>query len=145
MSEPKIRYAKSTDIPEITKCFRKLYAGDEEQPFYNSKISLGRLRAGQVILLATAGKMIAGFLWLIWYEHIKHKGIAYIEELYIKLKFRRTGIGRKLVKAALEKARKEKLDVAFVSAGVHMPGALKFYEKVGFHPTRKGWFYKSLD
>jgi ribosomal protein S18 acetylase RimI-like enzyme len=79
----------------------------------NSRIS--RQRAGDI---AEKGREIAGFLWLVWYKHIRHKGIAYIEELHVTKRFRRQGIGKLLVQGALNAARKKDILTVLFAPGI---------------------------
>lgn len=124
--------------------FRSLYSNSKNGGFYNSKLRLGSFRSGEAVMLAETRGEAAGFIWLVWYEHIRHKGIAYIEELYVKKRFRKMGIGRLLVSGALKAAKRNGCVVVFVTTGRHMKSAQKFYLKVGMKPLKAAWFAKDL-
>ncbi len=124
--------------------FRKLYYDSKKARFYNSKLRLGGFRSGEVVLLAETEGETAGFIWLVWYEHIKHKGIAYIEEMYVRNRFRKRGIGRLLVAGALNAAKRKGCTAVFVTTGEHMKAAQRFYVKVGMRPMKAAWFVKDL-
>ncbi len=146
LMKPKIRIypAKEKDMKQVESQFRNLYSDSKKARFYHSKLKLGGFKAGEEVILAKSEGQIAGFLWLVWYEHIRHKGIAYIEELHVAKRFRRMGIGRLLVGRALKEAKKNRSLVVFVCTGNHMKAAQKFYLGVGMKPLKASWFVKDL-
>ena len=140
----RIHPANKKEMKLVEPQFRSLYSSSKNARFYNSKLTLGNFKAGEDVLLAETEGQIAGFIWLVWYEHIKHKGIAYIEELYVKKRFRNRGIGRLLVAGALDAAKRQGCTVAFVTTGKYMKSAQKFYLKIGMKPLKAAWFAKDL-
>ena len=145
LSDIKVREAKKKDIKTITKYYKRLYEGDEKEPFYNSKLRIGKISAGQRLIVASSENKIMGFVWIVWYEHIKNKGVMYIEELYVDNSFRRRGIGKKLINEAIEIAKEKKISSIFVTTGEHLKAAKKFYKKINFRNMPKTcWFVKEL-
>ena len=134
-----IKTANKKDTKGITELYRKLYKGDEKQDFFKSTADPSYFNSGSKVLIAKKGKDIAGVIWIVYYEHIKNKGIGIIEELYVDTAYRRQGIGRILVKKAL-KYLKGRVIVVVVTTGEEMKGAQKFYKELGFKPSRE-WFY----
>ncbi len=57
-------------------------------------------------MVAELDNKIVGYIWFVWYEHIKDKGVAYLEELYVEDKYRNPGIEKRLVMHALELIKK---------------------------------------
>ena len=134
-----IKTANKKDTKEITKLYRELYKGDEKQGFFKSIADPSYFNSGSKVLIAKKGKNIVGFIWIVYYEHIKNKGIGIIEELYVDTAYRRQGIGRILVKKALEYL-KGRVTVVVVTTGEEMKSAQKFYRALGFKPSKE-WFY----
>ena len=126
----KIHIARDADLPRITDYYRELYKGEEKQVFYSSKIVLKKLRSGQFVLVAKLNGKVVGYLWITWYEHIKHKGIAYLEELYVDSDYRRRKAGSILISNALERLKKIGIESVYVAVGSHMKDAHKFYGRL---------------
>ncbi|EQD50910.1 GCN5-related N-acetyltransferase domain protein, partial [mine drainage metagenome] len=70
------------------------------------------------------------------------QGVGIIEELYIYGDYRGKGIGKELVKKALDYLDKHAI-VAVVTTGGEMEDAQKFYEAIGFKKSKE-WYYHSL-
>jgi GNAT superfamily N-acetyltransferase len=96
------------------------------------------------VLVAEQDGALVGYIWFVWYEHIKEKGVAYLEELYVVDKLRASGIGKALVSRATELIKKAGIRTVYVAVGNHMKDAQSFYEHVGFMPSREMWFSKEL-
>lgn len=139
-----INHASKSEMASLESQFRSLYSNSKKAKFYNSRLNLGDFRSGECVLVAKAYGHIAGFIWLVWYEHIKHKGIAYIEEMYVEKKFRRMGIGKLLVARALKTAKSNGALVVFVCTGAHMKAAQNFYIKIGMKRLNAPWFFMNL-
>jgi ribosomal protein S18 acetylase RimI-like enzyme len=135
----KIETAKESDSEGLTRLFRKLYEGDEDKKFYSSKASPSNVRLGSKVFVARENKRLVGFCWAIWYEHIKNKGVGIIEELYVDEGYRRKGIGKRLVEAAL-KFMSKKVIVVFVTTDNQLKDAQKFYESIGFKLSHEPWY-----
>ncbi|MCL5094663.1 MAG: GNAT family N-acetyltransferase [Candidatus Marsarchaeota archaeon] len=140
MQNLKVRIANNSDIKTITKYYHKLYKGNENQEFYKSKIILMRFRSGQFILVADVDRSILGYIWVIWYEHIKHKGIGYIEELYVHEKYRKMHIGVRLINEAKKLLRARDINTIYFAVGRHMTESQNFYETIGARKSDEIWF-----
>ena len=134
-----IKTENKKDTEGITKLYRELYKGDEEQVFFKSIADPSYFNSGSKVLIAKKGKNIVGFIWIVYYEHIKNKGVGIIEELYVDTAYRRQGIGRILVKKALEYL-KGHVTVVVVTTGEEMKGTQEFYRALGFKLSKE-WFY----
>lgn len=145
MQNIRLEYAKKKDTPTLTAMYKELYPQSQKMKHYWSKVNPGKLRSGQTIIIAKSDTEIAGFLWFVWYEHIKHKGSGYIEELYVDRRFRRMGIGSRLVSEAIKIAKRKKMSVIFVTTEKKSGTAKKFYNSVGFNKMLDPWFVKGLD
>ncbi|MEM3245866.1 MAG: GNAT family N-acetyltransferase [Candidatus Micrarchaeaceae archaeon] len=139
-----IRVANEADIPKISEYYRELYKGDEEQEFFGSKLSYDDFRAGQRILVAESDNKIVGYLWFVWYEHIKNKGVAYFEEVYVDEKHRASGIGKALIEHAIDEIRSMGIKTIYLAVGAHMKDSQEFYKHIGFEISHEVWFEKML-
>ena len=64
------------------------------------------------------------------------KDTAEFSKIYIEKKYRRIGLGRKLAKRLIRKAKTEKIKQIKFYVYSHNPGAVAFYESLGFKKTR---------
>jgi ribosomal protein S18 acetylase RimI-like enzyme len=128
----KIKIANRGDTEQLTKLYKKLYKGDEKTSFYYSKADPTKFSSGSKVFIAVDKNKIVGFCWSIFYEHVRNKGVGYIEELYVDEAYRRRGIGNALIKEAVASLKREKASVIFVFTGPHLEAAKKFYKGIGF-------------
>jgi GNAT superfamily N-acetyltransferase len=138
--EIEISVAEEKDAKELTNLYRKLYAGDEEQEFFKSEADQSYFKAGSKVFVARLQGKIIGFVWAVFYERIKNKGVGIIEELFVEEGYRRRGIGRALVNAALNYLREHSF-AAFVTTSPDMEDAQNFYKAIGFRESKVWYFY----
>ncbi|ASI13743.1 GNAT family N-acetyltransferase [Candidatus Mancarchaeum acidiphilum] len=138
-----LKEATDSDEKGLTRLYRKLYEGDEDQDFFKSKAIPSYFKSGSKVFIARSGNDTIGFVWAIYYEHIKSKGIGIIEELYVDDGYRGRGIGKELVSKAIDYLKKKKVLVVIVTTDPQMEDAQKFYKAVGFKVSRE-WFYYPL-
>jgi GNAT superfamily N-acetyltransferase len=94
--------------------YKKLYAGDEKQKFYSSKLSLTGFESGQIILVAKSNDKIVGYCWIVWYEHIKEKGIAFLEEIYLEENVRGHAIGKAMINKTINLLKDLKIRTQYI-------------------------------
>lgn len=140
MHEIKIRIANRSDLKTVTKYYHSLYYGDEKQKFYSSKILPKNFRSGQFLLVATIDKKVFGYIWIIWYEHIKHKGVGYIEELFVDKKSRKRHLGMTLVDEAKKLLQLRNINIIYFAVGKHMTESQNFYKEIGACVSNELWF-----
>lgn len=138
-----VEAATEKDTARLTQLYRKLYEGDEDQKFFRSSAMPDYFKSGSRVFVARDGKGVEGFIWVLYYEHIRHKGVGIIEELYVDDQYRKKGIGKRLVSKAIEYLKKRHVMVVLVTTDPHMVNAKKFYKAIGFKVSRE-WFYRSL-
>jgi len=63
-------------VAELTSLYRKLYAGDEEQEFFESEADPSYFNSGSRVFVARSQGKIVGFAWAVFYKHIKNKGVG---------------------------------------------------------------------
>jgi ribosomal protein S18 acetylase RimI-like enzyme len=80
--------------------------------------------------------------WLFWrVESERHHGIAVIDELWVDEKFRRKGLGEKLLRTSIEDAKNFfkrdgfVLRKVLVTTAEDNEPAIKLYEKIGFQKS----------
>ncbi|MCB2427124.1 GNAT family N-acetyltransferase [Methylophaga pinxianii] len=92
-----------------------------------------------ILLIARDGKTAAGYLYgNVNYAFYAARNIARIEELFVKERYRRHGIGTALIKAAEAKARQQ--HSALISVTTRR--AQQFYEKCGYELSAQ--YYRKL-
>ena len=85
-------------------------------------------------IVAEIDGIIAGFISVVFYKTLYHKGgTALINELIISSNFRGLGIGGLLVKRIKEEAIKRGMDELEVGTEITNEAAQLFYKKCGFN------------
>jgi amino-acid N-acetyltransferase len=87
-----------------------------------------RLTRDHELCVAEADHVVAG--WLAWRD--EEPGVAYVEECSVHPDFQRFGVGRQLVAALFEGARKAGLHDVTVKCWKKATWAWSFYAKLGF-------------
>lgn len=134
MKKVKIRKAKKEDYKEVIK----LYADFVKKPGrYKNFDNDSFLKALQLpnfyIYLAEIEKKIIGFITFSIRTVVRYpKPIVEVEEFYVVPALRRKGIGTKLVKKALDFARKNDCQYVFLASSKDRIPAHKFYKALDF-------------
>ena len=132
------------DLSAVEGLYRELYEGDENQQFYRSRLDLNAFRSGQILLAAKSGNKIIGYCWVVWYEHIKKKGVGYLEELYVEESARKHNIGKKLINETIRLLKKHGIRTIYSAVGRHMKKSQAFYKHIGFMKSNEAWVEKEL-
>ena len=115
-------------IDDVPGCARLFAAGQQEIepriPPWHPDEFLAQT-AGEMILVAAAGRQVAGFLSLSRHD-------AFVHFLHVGAAWRRQGIGRKL----LASARAEVARPLQLKCLVSNRRALAFYHRLGWRPVR---------
>lgn len=95
-----------------------------------------RLRAmlahpATALFVAEAEGRIVGMLTLAWYDAPSGRK-AWIEDVVVDAAARGSGAGEALVRAALERARREEADCVMLTSSAARTAARSLYRKVGF-------------
>lgn len=95
-----------------------------------------RLRAmlahpATALFVAEAEERIVGMLTLAWYDAPSGRK-AWIEDVVVDAAARGSGAGEALVRAALERARREEADCVMLTSSAARTAARSLYRKVGF-------------
>lgn len=140
----KIKEATFSDMEQIERLYKKLYAGDEKQNFFASRLNPNYFKSGQIILVTKDKSKIVGYCWLVWYKHIAEKGVGYLEELYVDVNMRNSGIGKELINSVLSKLKDLEIKNIYCAVGKHMRDSQEFYKNIGFEESSEIWFEKKL-
>jgi len=137
-----IRTPKREDIPTLLRWGRTApeLQASSEGTWHTKKSLLQWIDNPErnIFLVACVGKNLAGMC----FTH--HMGDwAYCSFLYVDKKYRKLGIGRKLIDEAQRKMQSHGIDYFSLLVNVNKSGSKKFYEKLGF---QKGfnftWMYR---
>jgi len=137
----KIRPAKSKDFTRIMDLLYQLWPTKTLNPVKIKKIFNKELKNPNNYYLQVAehNKKIIGFISFSWRLNIYSHGlISCIEELIIDEKYRKKGIGGKMLKNIFSLCKKKKINCVYLTSGFHRTEAHKFYEKFGFKKTGFG-------
>lgn len=127
-----IRKAEARDLSRIAEILVFVKRINYRPIFQNDGYSFGELQVLPVAK-AYAAPEVLPFLWV--YDDGIVKGMIHIEgrevrELYVDAFFQNQGIGAELIEFA-----KREYDVQFLWALEKNTGAVRFYERHGFHKT----------
>ena len=131
----RIQIATEKDLKKISDLFIVESAKKPYYEFWNKKTALKKIKElfekGLIYAIITE-KEIIGFVSVLNVLGTRGK-TAHIEELWIKAKYQKMGIGRKLINF-LEKTYKERGFKSFSLISDKKSKAFKFYKKMKYHP-----------
>ena len=86
------------------------------------------------LYVATVDKQIVGSFAMLIMDNLAHMGApsAIVEDVVVHSKWRGQGIGRLMIRYAMEKAREEKCYKLSLSCNINRDRAHRFYESLGF-------------
>lgn len=136
-----IRKAQSKDKKAISDLYFRLYPKHKGNRQF---IPIKNFQAKNLLFVAEENGEAVGFIWGTFINYgISRYG--YIDELFIKPRFRRKKIGTSLVKKVFTEFKKLKTWALFVSTDKGDKTAQFFYRKLGFKTCRGPWFYMELE
>jgi ribosomal protein S18 acetylase RimI-like enzyme len=95
-----------------------------------------RFSGENVILAARAGDRIVGLCWCVLFD--PGTGLeGEVAEVYVDPEFRSQGIGRRLLRQAVELFRQRNVTFAAVWTRESNPQAVRLYEEAGFRRTEQ--------
>lgn len=142
-SNVNIRVATRNDFEGILELSQKLF---EYERVYGKTYNMGwtqsptgrgffadRLERG-VVIVAESGKNIIGYIcgYIDTYAYRSVNPIAELENMFVKEKFRGTGVGTSMVKMFLKILKTKKVSRVKVGALAKNELAVSFYKKMGF-------------
>jgi GNAT superfamily N-acetyltransferase len=141
-----IRRARKSDLPRLQELYRQLDGNRD----LSSRVSKAKLAAAfdqialdrhHEILVAEAEGKIVGTCDVIIVPHLGHalKPFAVVENVVVDAKVRSAGIGRRLVQAASDLARRRGCYKMSLTSNVARRRAHEFYERLGWQRTHLGY------
>ncbi|GAG29881.1 unnamed protein product [marine sediment metagenome] len=136
-----IRRAVKSDIPAVSKLATELIDsvknGEGIAKNVLSENSQNVLaNPSSYILLAETEEKVIGFINFMTRKTIIHSGLCgLIDELVVSKRYRRKGVGKELINAAVEKCRKLKCCEVELSTEFTNVNARAFYKHCGFEDT----------
>lgn len=146
MSEPTIRLALSRDLAEIAPLFdayRAFFTGKTD-PQGSTAFLADRLAKGDsVVLAAFGGEKSIGVLQLYplfssWYA----TKIWFLSDLYVDERYRKGGLGKKLVQVARQYAHDSQSRSIMVEIPHSEPHLVTFYESLNFQRDKTFDLYR---
>jgi ribosomal protein S18 acetylase RimI-like enzyme len=136
-----IRKAKLKEVGEISKLHKKLAEYHHRlDNFYSSKINSKRYIRKvikQILVAELEGKIVGFIIFRIKKHPAYSEKITHISDLYVDEKYRKLGIGKKLVEEIIKLSKSKK--VKYITITVHCKNeiGLKFWKKLGFEEYSK--------
>lgn len=97
--------------------------------------------AGNAVLVAEQQGVVVGMCQLLVFRHFQGRGgrCAELESVHVRADCRSQGIGRALVRAAVEEARARGCYRVQLTSNTVRADAHRFYRQLGFEPTHVGF------
>ena len=142
-----LRPATEADLPALVALLADdpLGAGRERQGGGVSEAYLEAFRAidadpNHVLLVADVDEAVVGLLQLSFLPHLTYQGgwRAQIEGVRVAREHRSLGIGRRMIEAAVDRARARGCHLVQLTTDRRRPEALKFYRSLGFEASHDG-------
>jgi ribosomal protein S18 acetylase RimI-like enzyme len=147
VTEPKVVRLEPGEHDLVRPLLLELY--EFEQPFYGDHPQLSRdelettvssvpagFRGENVILAVRAADGLAGFCWCVLFD--PGTGLeGEVAEVYVSTAHRREGVGRALLRAAIDLFRERGVTLGYVWTRPENEAAVDLYREAGFTPNRQ--------
>ena len=113
---------------------------DDPAPYVDALAEIAD-RPGCDVLVAEVDGEVVGVCQLVVFRHLQHRGgrCAEIESMHVRPDLRSTGIGGRLLVAAVEAARRAGCYRVQLTSNAARADAHRFYERHGFAATHVGF------
>jgi GNAT superfamily N-acetyltransferase len=140
----RVRRARLGDERGIEDLYRQLHEGEYKSPGAAKMRRAMRAilhRPDQVLLVAVENRKIVGTNHVLIFKHLARalKPAAIVENMVVDSRSRGSGVGDRLMEAALEIARRRGCYKLSLTSSRKRPDAHRFYEKFGMHRTHHGY------
>lgn len=143
-----IRSATESDLARILALFAELNPDDEPLPEARASETWGRILAqeGHEILVAELDDRVVGCCVLVVVPNLSRSArpFAVIENVIVDSRYRRRGIGARILQEASDAARREGCYKVMFMSSAKRTEAHRFYETVGFDGSSKRAFERRL-
>lgn len=143
-----IRGARREELPHIVELLaddplgaRREDAGPPLPPEYEQAFNELTAQPGNEILVAVEAGDVVGCLQLTLVPGISRKGAkrAFIEGVRVSRSYRSKGVGERMVRAAIERARDAGCALVQLTSDASRKDAHRFWERLGFTPSHVGF------
>ena len=143
-----VRQAVDEDVPRIVELFThgSLVEGKEDSielaPYRSALAEIDRGPGG--VLVAEVEGQLVGVCQLIVFRHLQNRGglCAEVESVHVHPDHRGHGIGTVLMRVAAQRARELGCYRIQLTSNNARPEAHRFYERLGFEPSHRGFKLK---
>ena len=148
MTDLTIRAAGQADLPALLDLYRHLDAGDVRCPADKAATILERFLsyAGSAILVGHIGADVVASCTVVVIPNLTRGGTPYalIENVVTDAGYRNRGLGKAILRAAVEHAWSAGCYKAMLMTGSKKPSTLAFYEAAGFEQSKTGFQIRRL-
>ncbi len=147
MNEPTPRHAVKSDLAAIVAMLgndtlgqTREVMGDVVDARYLDAFEAIDSDPNQMLMVVEVDRQIAGCLQLSLIPGLSRTGMwrGQIESVRVSSEFRGHGLGRQLIKWAIEEARRRGCGLVQLTTDKSRPDALRFYEGLGFIASHEG-------
>lgn len=147
MSDIPIRPARESDLEEIVALLTDDPLGATRESGEGSAEAYARAFAdidadpNNFVIIAEDEGKIVGTFQITFIANISFEGgrRALVEAVRVADSHQGTGLGRALMEHAANMARERDCKIVQLTSNKQRPGAIAFYEKIGFEPTHIGF------
>lgn len=142
-----LREARREDVPAIVRMLaddtlgrtRERYADPLPQPYWDAYEAIAR-SADTTLFVAEAGGEIIGTFQIYFLPGLARMGAlrAEIEAVRVADPHQRRGVGRRMIRAAIELARARGCTMVQLTTDKSRTDARRFYESLGFAASHEG-------
>jgi GNAT superfamily N-acetyltransferase len=135
--------AKRENLVNILELYKQLNPTNNDFSIENANKIWDKIENENIkYFVAKDNDKIIGSCYIIIIPNLTFNGksIGYIENVITDEKYRRKGIGKKIMEMAINYARKENCYKIVLQSGIKRTTAHKFYEAIGFNGETKKVF-----
>jgi GNAT superfamily N-acetyltransferase len=144
MSAPRLRHATRGDLDALLALYDQLNGGDLVAPREKLASILARIVDSEdfAIAVATQDDVVVATCYLNVIPNLSRGGASYavIENVVVESGLRGSGLGRLVMRHALDEAWRRGCYKTLLQTGVRDPRVHRFYEACGFSATEKTGF-----
>ena len=133
--------ATEADLPALLALFAELHPDDAMPPDAPAVWRAIAAQAGRTVLVAERAGAVVGTVDCAVLPNLTRGGRPFmlVENVVVAAAARRAGVGRELMRAALDLARRAGCYKVQLLSRADRAAAHAFYESVGFRPTAAGF------
>jgi GNAT superfamily N-acetyltransferase len=139
-----VRIASINDLPKILDLYKELNPEDNELDLITAEIIWNKSESKNYITywVAIENNDIVGTCNIAMIDNLTRSGRPYgiIENVITSKKYRRKGVGKKLIEKAVEQAKNNNCYKIILLSSSKRIEAHKFYESMGFNGNSKKGF-----